>query len=158
MVVFERSSGGVRATHAGRDFLRVRPVDPGAAGCVGGDRNNIGQGEAGRLAIGFYTSLSAGNFRASLMDFRQRFPQIEIEMIENSRPRLITALRNGVVDIAIVIGAAPLPECQTVSLWSERIMAALLENHPLANKEFIYWTDLKAERSPSEPPRSRSRT
>ena len=67
-------------------------------------------------------------------------------MIENSRAHLITALCNGVVDIAIVIGAAPLPECLTVSLWSERIMVALLETHPLANKEFVYWTDLKAER------------
>lgn len=80
------------------------------------------------------------------MDLRQRFPQIELEMIESSRARLVTALRNGTVDIAIVTGAAALPECLTVSLWSERIMVALLEDHPLANKEFIYWTDLKAER------------
>jgi DNA-binding transcriptional LysR family regulator len=32
-------------------------------------------GETGRLAVGFCTSLSTGNLRASLLDFRQRFPQ-----------------------------------------------------------------------------------
>lgn len=146
MVVFERSSGGIRATAAGRDFLRVARSILEQLDALLSRAHSAGRGEAGRLAIGFYTSLSAGNFRASLMDFRQRFPQIEIEMIEKSRPRLVTALRNGVVDIAIVTGAAPLPECLAAVLWSERIMVALLENHPLANKEAIYWTDLKAER------------
>jgi len=146
MAVFERSSGGVRATPAGRDFLRVARSILEQLDALLATAHSTGRGEAGRLAIGFYTSLSAGNFRASLMDLRQRFPQIEVEMIENSRPRLVTALRNGVVDIAIVTGSGPLPECNSVSLWSERTMVALLEDHPLANKEFIYWTDLKAER------------
>jgi DNA-binding transcriptional LysR family regulator len=145
MVVFERSSGGVRATLAGRDFLRVARSILEQMDALLATAHRTGRGEAGRLAIGFYTSLSAGNFRASLMDLRQRFPQIEVEMIENSRARLVTALRNGVVDMAIVTGAAPVPECRSASLWSERIMVALLEDHPLANKEFIYWTDLKAE-------------
>ena len=67
-------------------------------------------------------------------------------MIESSRARLVTALRNGVVDIAIVTGAAPFPESNSVSLWSERIMVAFLESHPLANKAFIVWSDLKAAR------------
>jgi DNA-binding transcriptional LysR family regulator len=146
MVVFERSSGGVRVTRAGRDFLRAVRSILGQLDGLLATAHSTGRGEAGRLAIGFYTSLSAGNFRASLMDLRQRFPQIEVEMIENSRARLVTALRNGVVDIAIVTGAAPVPECRSAPLWSERIMVALLENHPLADKEFICWTDLKGER------------
>ena len=146
MIVFERSSGGVRATPAGRNFLRAARSILDQMDALLATARSTGRGEAGRLAIGFYTSLSAGNFRASLMDYRRRFPQVEVEMIENSRPCLITALRNAVVDIAIVIGVAPLPECLTASLWSERIMVALLEDHPLANKEFIYWTDLKGER------------
>jgi hypothetical protein len=31
-------------------------------------------------------------------------------------------------------------------LWSERIIVALPEDHPLATNEIIYWTDLKRER------------
>jgi DNA-binding transcriptional LysR family regulator len=146
MTVFDRSSGGVQMTPAGQEFLRVARSILEQVDALLATAHSTGRGEAGRLAIGFYTSLSAGSFRASLMDFRQRFPDVEIEMVEKSRPRLVTALRNGVIDIAIVTGSAPLPECLTASLWSERIMVALLEDHPLANKEFIYWTDLKAER------------
>jgi hypothetical protein len=39
--------------------------------------DSAGRGEAGRPVIGFYTSLSAGNLRATLVDYAQRFPRIE---------------------------------------------------------------------------------
>ena len=70
MAVFERSSGGVRATPAGRDFLRVARSILEQLDALLATAHSTGRGEAGRLAIGFYTSLSAGNFRASLMDLR----------------------------------------------------------------------------------------
>src|ERR1700683_4681431 len=82
MAVFERSSGGVGAPPAGRDFLRVARSILEQLDALLATAHSTGRGEAGRLAIGFYTSLSAGNFRASLMDLRQRFPQIHVEMIE----------------------------------------------------------------------------
>ena len=103
LIVFERFSGGVRPTQAGQEFLRnarsiLEQVDALAA-----TAHSTGRGEAERLAIGFYTSLSAGNLRATLTDVAQRFPQLEIELIESSRKRLATALRNGGVDIAMVL-------------------------------------------------------
>ena len=45
--------------------------------------HRTGRGEAGRLTIGFYTSLSAGNLRATLMDYSQRFPEIALNVIES---------------------------------------------------------------------------
>src|SRR3974390_2303075 len=63
-----------------------------------------GRGDTGGLAIGFCTSLTAGNLRASLLDFKQRFPLIALATVERSRTRLTTALRNGVLDILIVAG------------------------------------------------------
>jgi DNA-binding transcriptional LysR family regulator len=143
MAVFERFSGGVRPTHSGQTFLRqaqsiLRQLDALVA-----ISHSIGHGETGRLAIGFYPSLSAGNFRASLVELRHRFPQIEIEMIESSRSALVAALRSSTVDIAIVTGSAALPGCNAASLWTERIVFALPENHPLGGKDVVYWTDLK---------------
>ena len=106
---------------------------------------STGWGESGKPAIGFSTSLLAGNLRASLMDMVQRFPQIEIEMVESSRTRLATALRNsaGHCDCP---RAASLPETNTMSLWSERIMVAVPESHPLGAREAVYWIDLKDDR------------
>ncbi len=132
MTLFERSSGGVRATPAGRDFLRTAQSILEQVDTLMTNVRSAGRGEAGRLSIGFYTSLSAGNLRATLIDFGRRFPQIEIEMLESPRTCLITALRNAAVDIAIIPGVRPLPEMRTLSLWSERIMVAIPEDHALA--------------------------
>src|SRR6266404_2435194 len=145
MIVFERSSGGVRATQAGRDFLRMarsilEQMDTLVTGAY-----SVGRGEAGRLMIGFYTSLSAGNLRATLVDYAQRFPQIDLGMVESSRTRLVTALRNGVIDIAIVTGETPLLDSEAMPLWSDRTMVALPEDHRLSANEIVYWTDLRTE-------------
>jgi len=145
LIVFDRFSGGVRPTQAGQEFLRsarsiLEQVDALAATAY-----KTGRGEAGRLAIGFYTSLSAGNLRATLTDVAQRFPQLEIELVESSRKRLATGLRDGGVDIAIVPGAAPVQDCMVMSLWSERLFAAIPDGHPLVERQAVYWIDLKDE-------------
>lgn len=145
MIVFERSSGGVRATEAGRDFLHMARSILEQMDILVKGAYSAGRGEAGRLAIGFYTSLSAGNLRATLMDYAQRFPQIDLSMVESSRMRLVTALRNGVIDIAIVTGETPLLDSNAMPLWSERTMVALPEDHRLSANETVYWTDLRTE-------------
>lgn len=145
VTVFERSSGGVRATPAGRDFLRIARSILEQMDALVTTTRNTGRGEAGRLAVGFYTSLSAGNLRATLVDFRLRFPQVELGMAERSRTRLVTALRNGALDIVIATGGSPLFDSRVLPLWSERILIALPEGHSLASRDTIYWTDLRAE-------------
>jgi DNA-binding transcriptional LysR family regulator len=145
MTIFERSSGGVRATEAGRHFLRLVGSIMEQLDSLLTTAHRTGRGEAGRLTVGFYTSLAAGNLRATLVDYAQRFPKIELGMIEGSRARLVTALRNGAIDVAIVTGEAPLPDSRSMLLWSERVLIVLPDGHRLAANEIVYWTDLKGE-------------
>ena len=145
MTIFERSSGGVQATTAGRHFLRTARSILEQMDLLVDSTHHAGCGEAGRLSVGFYTSISAGNLRATLVDYQKRFSQIDICLKESSRMRLITALRNGALDIAIVTSEQPLLGNQSMPLWSERILLALLEGHSLAGKDVVYWTDLRGE-------------
>ena|SRR6266702_4142116 len=142
VVIFSRSSGGVRATPAGRHFLRItRSILEQIDALIASTRAN-GSGEAGRLVIGFSTSLTAGNLLATLLDFKKLFPQVELVTVERSRTRLATALRNGVIDVSIITGDSRPLDSNTTPLWSERILVILPNNHPLAAREVIYWTDL----------------
>jgi DNA-binding transcriptional LysR family regulator len=143
--LFDRSSGGVQATAAGNDFLRsARSILVQMDTLVAAAHSN-GRGEAGRLAVGFYTSLSTGNLRATLMDFRRRYPEVDLSMVERSRPDLVVALRNGILDIAIIAGEIPATEGEVLPLWSERILVALPETHSFASRSHLYWTDLQSE-------------
>ncbi|UPJ48440.1 LysR family transcriptional regulator [Bradyrhizobium sp. 200] len=143
VVIFERSSGGVRVTPAGRHFLRMtRSILEQIDALIASTRAN-GSGEAGRLVIGFCTSLTAGNLRATLLDYRKLFPQVELATVERSRTRLATALRNGVIDVCIITGDPQPFDSKTIPLWSERILVVLPNDHPLAARQIIYWTDLR---------------
>src|SRR5712672_4529631 len=85
MTIFERSSGGVRATEAGRDFLHLARSILEQVDSLVTRAHRAGRGEAGRLTIGFYTSLTAGNLCATLVDYARRVPELELGMIEGSR-------------------------------------------------------------------------
>ncbi len=106
---------------------------------------SIGRGEAGRLSIGFCTSISAGNLRSTLLDFKKRFPHIEIATTERPRALLMNALRSGTLDALVVTGEPPQSDNKTLRLWSERVLVAFREDHSLAEHDVVRWTDLRNE-------------
>ena len=90
MIIFDRSRSWRRASDAGwRDFLRAARSILEQMDTLVTTAHTTGRGEAGRLMIGFCTSLSAGNLSRELLDFRGRFPQVELGMVESSRTRLV---------------------------------------------------------------------
>lgn len=146
ITLFERSTGGAYPTRVGHSFVRdmehiLREIDEMVVAA-----RSVGRGDAGQLTVGFSTSLSAGNLRATLMEFTRRFPDVEITAIEGSRMRLLLALQSGHIDIAIVTGELPPISGRAMPLWTERIIVALPEAHPLAGHEIVQWTDLKGEK------------
>lgn len=145
VAVFERSGGGVKPTSAGRSVLRLARLILEQVDILVATAKSNGRGEAGRLSVGFCTSISGGNLRATLLEFMRRFPLIEFVAIERSRTRLATSLRNATVDIAIVTGEVPLTDSSVRPLWTERILVSLAGDHPLAARSVIYWTDLRNE-------------
>lgn len=98
LILFERSSTGVKVTRADRDFLHTAKSILDQMDLLVRSAHSASCGEAGRLVIGLFTSLSAGDLRATLQYFVSHYPRIEIGIIERSRMRLLTAHRNGAID------------------------------------------------------------
>lgn len=144
--LFKRSSGGIKPTVAGEAVLQIARlileqldvlIDTGRSG---------GRGDTGHLAIGFYTSVSTGNLRAAIGEFKKRLPQIELATMERSCFDLMTALRNGTVDVVVSPGHFGSMDVKSRLLWSERILISLPQDHWLAAREIIYWADLRSEK------------
>jgi DNA-binding transcriptional LysR family regulator len=143
--LFERSAGGVRPTFAGRGVLKIANLVLEQIDALVETARSNGHGKAGRVSIGFCTSISAGNLRATLIEFKERFPEIQLATVERSRIRLMNALRDGTVDIVICPGRQPCSNDKILSLWSEQILILLPEDHALSAREFVLWTDLRHE-------------
>ncbi|MBV8457892.1 MAG: LysR family transcriptional regulator, partial [Acetobacteraceae bacterium] len=80
-VLFERTNGGTRPTIEGHEFLESARRIVEETEAISERFKNRSRGESGRLAIGVHASLSAGNLRASLIEHRRRFPDVEIHLL-----------------------------------------------------------------------------
>ncbi|MDA9545607.1 LysR family transcriptional regulator [Bradyrhizobium sp. CCBAU 45321] len=143
--LFERSSGGIKPTLAGQAVLRIARLILEQVDTLIDAGQSSGRGESGHLVMGFCTSISAGNLRASLGEFKRRLPLIELATMERSRLRLMTALRNGALDLVVSPGRLLSKDTKALPLWSERILISLPQDHRLAASEIVHWTDLRNE-------------
>lgn len=145
LTIFERSTLGAVPTRDGAAFLAAaRQIVDGAEGLRLNARA-VGRGEAGRLVFGFSTSLSAGNLRAALSGFCQRYPEVELQGVEAGWEALTRGIAARTIDLAIIPGELPDEELARRHLWPERLMVALPEDHPAAKAGTIFWTDLRGE-------------
>lgn len=146
MVLFDRKTRGATLTRDGETYLRTAQRIVSEWDELNAWVRSTRNGEAGRLAVGFYTSFSAGNLRATLSEFGERHPEVRLHGLERDRKMLLTGIENGLLDIAIIIGEAPHHGLMSRSFWSERVLVAMPEGHALATRERIHWTDLTGER------------
>jgi DNA-binding transcriptional LysR family regulator len=146
VLLFERSAGGAELTPIGEEFVvSARRVLAELEAMEA--RARAGKhGDAGRLEIGFYTSLSTGALRDTVLSFANQHPQVDVNIVEGARATLIPLLDRGVIDIVVVLGEPAYTDYAHLGLWSERLMVAFPKDHALAAREFVYWTDLKNER------------
>lgn len=146
MALFDRKTRGATLTPSGRTYLRTAQRIVKEFEELNTWVRATHNGDAGRLAVGFYTSFSAGNLRATLHEFSNKFPQVKLHRFERDRKMLLAGIENGLLDVAFMIGEVNYSELASRPYWSERILAAMPDAHPLASRERIYWADLAGER------------
>jgi DNA-binding transcriptional LysR family regulator len=143
--LFERRSSGVRTTAAGARFLEAaRRMLAELDGATGAARA-AGSGLIGQLVVGTYFSASIGRFRDALLRFIGRHRRVELSVIEGGRDELLSDLRRGRTDVAILLGPHDEPGLDRLALWQEAGMVALSSQHPLAEAPLVQWRDLAGE-------------
>jgi DNA-binding transcriptional LysR family regulator len=144
--LFVRQRNGVHPTTDGMDFLHVarrllRDMDRLIA-----DPETVRRNRVERLTIGFYTSVSAGNLRATLTEFRTRCPDLQLRLVGGSRRDLLKGVECGDIDVAIVTASGLLWPDASLPLWPERCVILLPNSHPLAAETVLEWAMLRKER------------
>lgn len=145
ILLFERSTGGAQLTANGEDFLVIAKRVLADIEVMITNAKTANSGHTGRLHIGFYTAL-AGPLRDILVSFAQEHPRLDLNFVEDERLALISLLDRGSIDIAVILGDSFHKDYAHLSLWSERLMVAFHKRHQLADRNFVYWTELKDER------------
>jgi DNA-binding transcriptional LysR family regulator len=143
--VFERTNGGTRPTIEGQEFLEsARRIVEDTEAITTRFRTRT-RGESGRLTIGVHSSLSAGNLRATLIEHRTRFPDVETILVDGSSDHLACDLASSAIDIAFMISGSRQWEDKKLPVWNERLVLAIPDHHLLSGRETVRWEDLGQE-------------
>lgn len=105
-----------------------------------------GKGLAGGLTIGFNSSVSAGNLRATLVASRRENPNVNIIGVEADRSALFAGLDSGEIDITILMGEIARKDYRHASFWSEHVFVAMSSGHARSDREIVNWTNLRDRR------------
>jgi len=143
--LFERTNGGSRPTTEGQEFLDAARRIVEETETIATRLKTRSRGESGRLTIGVHTSLSAGNLRATLIEHRSRFPDVEAHLVDGSSDHLISDLASAAIDVAFVVEDNPRWHDKSLSVWSERVAVALPDRHVLASRDIVHWSELRHE-------------
>ncbi|HVZ06629.1 LysR family transcriptional regulator [Rhodopila sp.] len=144
--LFERTNGGTRPTVPGQEFLESarRILDDTEA--ITTRFKTRSRGEHGRLTIGVHASLTAGNLKATLVDHRHRFPDVETYIVDGSSEHLLSDLASSAIDVAFVADGNSQWTDKMLPVWSERVVVAIPADHPLSAHEVVQWHELRKER------------
>ncbi|MCD7859051.1 MAG: LysR family transcriptional regulator [Firmicutes bacterium] len=103
----------------------------------------------GTLTVGYNGRVSFYNFTDLLGRFMAQYPGLNIEVIENEPPQLLTALRDKELDVAIVL-ENPFTDISTglkrIRIASDEMIAVLPQGHPLESRDSITLPMLKHEK------------
>ncbi|WP_050418930.1 LysR family transcriptional regulator [Bradyrhizobium tropiciagri] len=143
--LFARSSGGVKPTPEGRRFLgNARQILDRLDALIGTGLAHDRSG-TGHLCIGISSSIFTDRLRTVILDFKVRFPSVRLAMLEQCRGRIATTPMKGTPDIVIAPGEPFALDSGSFPLWSERVLLSVPQSHPLASRDFVYWTALRHE-------------
>lgn len=147
VVLIERNSGHVRLTDAGRVFLEhverwLMQLDIAITATQEAHR-----GTGGRLVISNDWRLMVGVIPESVLAFRERYPRVDVDLIDLPIGEQIAALRTGQVHLGFMPRDlfSSREDLETLSVLSSDVIAALPANHRLAGKSSIRLVDLRSE-------------
>ncbi|MEO6005746.1 MAG: LysR substrate-binding domain-containing protein [Opitutus sp.] len=145
--LLDRNTAGVRLTDAGAALLDSARELLAAAQQLPVVVREAAAGRRGRITIGNAGAMSAAFLPVSLTAFRQRYPEVEVNLREIRSAEQPAALATGQIQLGLMIGAQPPDnrkfDCLRVLRSPVRVYLA--KDHALAARAALALTDLVVE-------------
>lgn len=142
--LFHRLGRSIALTEAGHDLLeRARRILAEADNAIREIKESAAAGH--RVSAGAIQTVAHFFFPAVLAYCRANDIRLKLRSYENFRPRLVTAVLEGEMDLALVSTPVSEPRLTQVPLFTEPLLLAVSADHPLARADQVGIPDLKEE-------------
>lgn len=144
--LFDRLPRATVLTDAGRTLLGyARQILAG----IDDARRSVSaleQEVAGRLAVGAVPSIALYVLPRLTRQFQQHYPKVTFELFEDTTDKLAQGLENGTLDVVLASSGDESPTLEHYSLGEEPLLLLVPEQHRMARKKRIKWSDLATEK------------
>ena len=145
MPLLRRTQRRVELLAAGKVFLERTHLILEEVARATVDARRTGEGQFGRLSVGFIHSSTYGLLPSIIERFRHLYPDIELELHEMPISEQHVALSRGLIDIGLLrLGPAP-TELEIQPVMEDPFLVAVPHTHPLAKRESIHLNELVDE-------------
>lgn len=135
--LFKRTKRSVSLTHAGETFLKEARQALELSERAVRSARRADRGEIGRLVVSFVGSATYSFLPYALRFFRNRFPHVELVLLELTTYEQLDALRRKAVDAAFVRKPIKDDDLFIETLFQEPLIVALPGGHALASRTSI---------------------
>ncbi|WP_261555745.1 LysR family transcriptional regulator [Frankia tisae] len=151
--LFDRSARTVTLTVAGKAALEHARAALAAAGAVSQAVGEVTGLIRGRFAVGMVIGCTITPLFDALAAFHRSHPGVAISLLEDSSDRLADGVRTGALDLALIGTAdAAVEGLESLTIVSERLVAAVPPGHPLTRRRRVTLRDLESYPIVAMPP------
>ena len=140
-----RNNRQVELTEPGRIFLEESRKLMAQLDLAISNTRRAGQGEVGRLSIGYTDFAITGKLPEILKAFKSLHPDIKINLFFGSTEEQLALLDEGRIDFAFLTGPNRSPWLTTFTVQRDRFIAVVSNQYPLATRSYIELEDLAEE-------------
>lgn len=143
--LFHRNSKEVRLTAAGRAFVPAARALLDQAGEASRHARDVERGFAGRLRVGFVSSMLYRGLPQLLHQFQASHPQLRLVLHEHNSHDQVVELAHGQLDVCFVHTTRMPPELSRFLFSSEPFVCCLPAGHPKARARKLALGSLRDE-------------
>ena len=136
--IFDRSTSPIQLTDVGREYVhaveRILAIQENFTHYLADSQNM----RTGRLTIGSGAMISSYLLPDLISRYKERFPYIEVDVVESGEERLEKLLADGVIDLAIENSRFPEALFESRLFQQEHIVLAVPRAWPV-NRELLAW-------------------
>jgi DNA-binding transcriptional LysR family regulator len=138
-----RTTRSVTLTDDGAILLREARALLAQADTLAAKFRTRGRKQASAVRVGAIDSAAAGLLPMLLHDFRERRPDVTVQLVEDKTIRLLPRLLSGRLDLAFVRPPeSPDKRLEFLFLFHETAVVAVSDRHPFASKKRVTIADL----------------
>lgn len=131
--LFERVTGGVVLTEAGRTLLPFAEAVLAALQDAEAAVQAVQSGDRGRVTMALVGTLASTSLTSVLRRFAQRHPKVRLTLRTATSHEVSDLVRRSEVTLGLRYSKDPAPELHCETLFSEQLVVAAATDHPLVS-------------------------